>query len=214
MKNLFFLLIVFILAISLVYAIPQNNQNIGNQQQIGQQTQQKNQGDEKFIANEIQSTIRLVNKEIEIEGKKVQILEKEQDRTRLRIRVGNISAECVNECNITQEQDKEQNRTRLRVMLSNGKNAEIKIMPDVASEVALERLRLKVCSEDNNCSIVLKEVGKGNETKLAYEMQMERHVRILGLFKTKSKVKAQVDAENGKIIEVKKPWWSFLSKEE
>jgi len=33
----------------------------------------------------------------------------------------------------------------------------IKIMPDVASEAALSRLRLRVCNETNNCTIELKD---------------------------------------------------------
>ena len=63
---------------------------------------------------------------------------------------------------------------------------------------------------------MLKEVGKsgeGNETRAAYEVQAQRHFRVLALFKTKAQVKAQVDAETGEIIQVKKPWWAFLSTE-
>jgi hypothetical protein len=90
---------------------------------------------------------------------------------------------------------------------------EVKIMPDTASERALERLRLNVCSEENNCSIELKEVGNGNQTKAAYEVKVEKQARVLGLFKTKMQVQAQVDAENGEVIQTKKPWWAFLASE-
>lgn len=90
---------------------------------------------------------------------------------------------------------------------------EVKIMPDTASERALERLRLNVCSEENNCSIELKEVGNGNQTKAAYEVKVEKQARVLGLFKTKIQVQAQVDAENGEVIQTKKPWWAFLASE-
>lgn len=95
----------------------------------------------------------------------------------------------------------------------NGKNMEVKIMPDTASERALERLKLNVCSEENNCSIELKEVGNGNQTKAAYEVKVEKQARVLGLFKTKMQVQAQVDAENGEVIQTKKPWWAFLASE-
>jgi len=131
------------------------------------------------------------------------------ENNRIRLRVKNVSADC--DCELEQEQV--QNKTKLKAKLSNGRYAEIKIMPDTASERALERLRLKVCSEENNCSIELKEVGKGNETKLAYEVQAERHAKILWLFRKKMQVKAQVDAETGEIIRVKKPWWAFLASE-
>ena len=94
-----------------------------------------------------------------------------------------------------------------------GKNAEVKVMPNTASERALERLRLNVCSEENNCTIELKEVGQGNQTKAAYEVQVQRHFKLLGMFQTKAQVKAQIDAENGEVIQVKKPWWAFLATE-
>ncbi len=112
---------------------------------------------------------------------------------------------------LEQEMDQERNQTRLKAKLSNGIKAEVKIMPDTASERALERLRLRVCGEENNCSIELKEISEKNQ--LTYELQAERHSRLLWLFRKKMKVKAQVDAETGEIIRVKKPWWAFLASE-
>jgi hypothetical protein len=87
-------------------------------------------------------------------------------------------------------------------------------MPKTASERALERLRLKVCNETNNCSIILKEVGKDNETKPVYEMNAKKEGKFLGLFKLKMKVKAEVDSDTGNVTSVKKPWWAFLVREE
>jgi len=107
-----------------------------------------------------------------------------------------------------------ENETKIKIQLSNGKNAEIKIMPKTASERALERLRLKVCNETNNCSIILKEVGKDNETKPVYEMNAKKEGKFLGLFKLKMKVKAEVDSDTGNVTSVKKPWWAFLVREE
>ena len=92
----------------------------------------------------------------------------------------------------------------------NGK--EIKVMPETASARALEVLGAK-CAE-RNCTIELKEVGKGNETKIAYEVKTEKEVKVLGFIKTKMQVEAQVDAETGEVIQTKRPWWSFLAKEE
>ncbi len=106
------------------------------------------------------------------------------------------------------------NQTRkIRVRMSNGKNAEIKVMPEKASERALERLRLKVCNESNNCSIELKEVGEGNQTKAAYEVRVRRKAKFLGIFKTRMEVSVDVDAETGEVIKIKKPWWAFLVTE-
>jgi hypothetical protein len=102
------------------------------------------------------------------------------------------------------------------IYLGNGRKANLKIMPHVARQRALERLRLKVCNEDNNCSIELKEVGKGegNRTRAAYEVQILRHHKLLGMFRIKARNRVQIDAETGEIIGVKKPWWAFLSREE
>jgi hypothetical protein len=101
----------------------------------------------------------------------------------------------------------------MNVQLSNGKNAEIKVMPDAASEKALERLKLKNCVEEQGCIIELKEVGNGDEVKPVYEFRTQRSSKVLGLFKAKMEVEAQVDAETGKLIKVKKPWWAFLASE-
>ena len=128
-------------------------------------------------------------------------------QNRVQLRVGNQTCNCS--LDLTQEQV--QNRTKLMTKLSNGQNAEIKIMPDVAAERALERLRLKVCNE--NCTIELKEVGIGNQIKAAYEVKTQKQAKIFGLFKTKMQIQTQVNAENGEIIRVNRPWWSFLASE-
>lgn len=107
----------------------------------------------------------------------------------------------------------ENNKSKLEAELSNGRKAQIKIMPETASETALARLRLKVCNESNNCTIVLKEVGNGNQTKVEYNVQIERHSRILGIFQKKMQVSAEVDAETGAIIGEHKPWWAFIAAE-
>lgn len=99
------------------------------------------------------------------------------------------------------------------VTQSDGVKSEIKIMPDVASEIALNRLRLKVCSEENNCTIELKEVGKEEQSQIVYEFKIQRESKILGLFKKQMSVSAQVNAENGEVISIGKPWWAFLASE-
>lgn len=142
------------------------------------------------------------------EGKKIKIQEREDKR--FRIHAGNFSADC--ECNLTHENVK--GKTRLHARLSNGEDREIKIMPDVASQRAIKRLRLKKCGEENNCSIELKEVGKGNATRIGYEVRAQKQARIFGLFKTKMQVKAQVSSEDGEVIRTEKPWWAFLASEE
>jgi len=200
-------------SLTFVYAAGQEKQLKGQNQiqQNQEQSQEKNKGQNQAGEYGLGQTIRnRVKAGIYTSETGEQIKVSEMAKNRIRLHVGNISADC--DCNMTQERVK--NKTKLKVKLSNGRNAEIKVMPNVASKKALERLRLKVCSEKNNCSIELKEVGKRNETKrLAYEVQVERHMRILGLFRKKAQVRAEVDAETGEIIRVKKPWWAFLATE-
>ncbi len=156
-----------------------------------------------------------VEKEVENQiGNRIKL--KLMKNNKIRLRARNVSADC--DCELIQEQV--QNKTKLKVKLKNGRNAEIKIMPNVASETALQRLRLKVCNESNNCSIELKEVAlkrkAGNETnatRLAYEMQIQRHSKLIWLFRKKMQIKTEIDAETGEIISVKKPWWAFLARE-
>jgi hypothetical protein len=88
--------------------------------------------------------------------------------------------------------------------LSNGRKAEIKIMPETASARAIERLG------ELNFTVELKEVGKGNETRAVYELTGNKQGKFLGIFKIMAKVRAQVDAETGD-VKVIKPWWSFLA---
>jgi hypothetical protein len=96
------------------------------------------------------------------------------------------------------EENNNQNKT---FTLSNRREAEIKIMPGVASERAIERLG------ELNFTIELKEVGND---KVAYELTGNKQGKFLGIFKIMGKVQLQVDAETGIVKEIK-PWWSFLA---
>lgn len=184
------ILMVLILMVSLTFVSAEQGLRNQNQQQ-----------DNELIGQRMMAQVGEHN------GPQGQQMNLERIQNKFRLRTGNISADC--DCNLTQEQD--QNRTRFYTGLSNGRNAEIKIMPDTASETALARLRLKLCE---NCTIELKETGKGNESRLTYELKTQKRARFLGLFRTRMQVQAQVDAENGEVIQVKRPWWSFLASEE
>lgn len=141
------------------------------------------------------------------DGEQMQV--QTQAQNRLMLNVGGVEAKTS--MNMTQEQV--QNRTKLQVKLSNGMNAEIKIMPNTASETAITRLRMKVCNETNNCSIELKEVGSGEQVRAAYEVKAKKEVKVLGLFRARMNVEAQVDAETGEVIRERKAWWAFVATE-
>ncbi len=210
MKKILILIVTGILLISFVsFVLAEMNGSAnksGNQDNVNTGTQNK--------ANdtELQNTIKETNQVrsgnyVNSDGKQMQI--QTQVNNEIKLKVGN--AEAKTKMNMTQQQV--QNKTKLMVKLSNGRNAEIKVMPDTASEKALERLRLKVCSSENNCSIELKEVGKREEVKAAYEVKIKKQSKFLGLIKTKMQVQAQVSAETGEVIRAKKPWWAFLATE-
>jgi len=141
------------------------------------------------------------------QGEDIQIQVMAQNEVQLR--VGETTADC--DCELVRE--RVQNKTRLYAKLSNGEHAEIKVMPDRASETALQRLRVNHCTEEDECRIELKEVGVGNELKMVYELKTQRNARVFGLFRTRMEVQAQVDVDTGEIVRVRKPWWAFLASE-
>ena len=126
----------------------------------------------------------------------------------LELREGNVTVRT--ELNLTKVK-KDNDGNSLEVTLSNGRNAEIKTMPSTASETAIARLGIKVCNADNNCTIELKEVGSGDNNKVEYDVQAERHSKILGIFNAKMQVDAEVDAETGDVIADHRPWWAFIA---
>lgn len=211
MKKMLLFGLVSLMAISLVLGVQGNADSSGQQgagegAQLNTETQAQNQGNNSLLQNQEQTRVRSGEYE-NSNGEQMQI----RIENGFRLQVGN--AEARSSLEITQEQDQTQNRTKLKTQLSNGRNAEIKIMPNTASERAIERLQLRNCNSDNNCSIQLKEVGNGEQVKAAYEVQAQKEARVLGMFKTRMNVRAQIDAETGEVIQAKKPWWAFLASE-
>ena len=204
-QKLMFFMLFSVFMISLVIGA-QGTQNVDSSNIVSTSLNLSNQGDETQLQNRVQIKLQEGNYE-NTEGKQIQV----QKRSDNLLELSSDGLKAKTGLNI--ETSTEEGKTLFNAKLSNGKNMEVKIMPDTASERALERLRLNVCSEENNCSIELKEVGNGNQTKAAYEVKVEKQARVLGLFKTKMQVQAQVDAENGEVIQTKKPWWAFLASE-
>ena len=77
-------------------------------------------------------------------------------------------------------------------------------MPDTASEKAIGTLKLK-----KDVEIELKDTGKPT-----YEVIGKKEVKLFGFIKTEMSIKVEVNAETGKIEKTKKPWWSFLAKQQ
>jgi hypothetical protein len=208
MKKIFLLafallfVMTFVMAANGQYGTGSDNASSDNEVQNGSVISTQNQGEDSQLQVRTQlNSGSYLNQE----GKEMQI----ESGNGITLRVRDVEAH--SSLNMTQSQ--EQNRTRLHVQLSNGANAEVKVMPDTASETAIARLRLVQCNESNNCTIELKEVGSGNQTRAAYEVQAQKEARVLGLFRTQMQVEAQVDAETGEVIREGKPWWAFLASE-
>jgi len=169
--------------------------------QVNTELSTQNQGEETQLQNQIQvQTGNYMNQA----GQQMQIQAGEGNEVKLQS--GNVEAKTA----MTMTQEQVQNRTKLQVKLSNGLNSEIKVMPNTASETALAKLGAKC---EGECTIELKEVGTGNQVKAAYEIKTQKQSKVLGLFQAKMQVQAQVDAENGEVIQSKKPWWAFLENE-
>ena len=100
----------------------------------------------------------------------------------------------------------------LRIYTSNGRWALVKIMPENAAEKAKEKLKAK-CDE-RNCSVELREKNWGNETRAMYKLTVMKESKLFGFMKKNMRIETEVDAENGNVTSVKKPWWAFIAKED
>ena len=143
--------------------------------------------------------------------------EKEDGKIEKRLRVERVGDDDI-EVEIEQELEIEEEigddgERKLKVKASNGLGSEIKIMPDVASERALERLRLHTCSSENNCTIVLKDVSvEREEDRFAYALKVKKKVRYFGIFPGEREIEAEVDSETGE-VDVNKPWFVSMVDE-
>jgi len=98
----------------------------------------------------------------------------------------------------------EGNESKLKVNLSNGEEREVKVLPDVASQNAIDVFRSR------NITVELKEVGDGTNKEVVYEADGEKEVKLFGFIKVQAKLKARVDSNTGEVSDFEKPWWSFL----
>lgn len=101
-------------------------------------------------------------------------------------------------------EDRTAGRYILKARLRNGNLTEINVMPDEASEIALYELGAE------NPTIELKEKIHNNVPRVVYNVVAKKPGKFLGVFKIAMKVDAQVDAENGDILDTNTPWWGFL----
>ncbi|MBD3261795.1 MAG: DUF333 domain-containing protein, partial [Candidatus Altiarchaeales archaeon] len=86
---------------------------------------------------------------------------------------------------------------------SSGKKEPVKLLPEDAVRVINGK------TEDEVSEIVLAEV----EEKPTYNLVLAKKTKFLGLIPVNMQYQAQVDAQTGNKISVKKPWWHILTFE-
>ena len=120
----------------------------------------------------------------------------------------NVTIEKVSQSTLAIKQGSSVAKTTKKIIVDENKllletstgNKEIKFMPNAASEMALNKLKLM------DFEIELKDVGKP-----VYEIEGTKDVKILGFISAKMSINSQVDADSGLILRTNKPWWSFLA---
>ena len=215
MNKIFLVFLIGLMTFSLVFAangnvetdvadvtLTQTGQGTGAGTQTNTETQTQNSGEESQLQNQV-----AVESGTYMNQAGASMYIQKGEGSEIKLQSGKVEARTT----MAMTQEQVQNKTVLKTQLSNGKNAEIKVMPDTASQTAIERLQLKNCVAEEGCAIELKEVGTGDQVKAVYEIKAETDAKVLGIFKTKLKVQAQIDAETGEVVQAKKPWWSFLT---
>jgi len=84
----------------------------------------------------------------------------------------------------------------------NGKVTEVAIMPDAVKEKIRERINQELTEEN----IELQEDG-------TYRYQAKKQVKVLGLFRTRATVRAEINSETGELEKVRNAWWTFLASD-
>jgi hypothetical protein len=88
-------------------------------------------------------------------------------------------------------------------VFKNNETREIKLLPDQVKE----RIRAKLSTVLENENITLNENG-------TYQYQGDNKARLFLIIPIKEVVNAQLDSQTGEIVQLKKPWWAFLAKDQ
>lgn len=128
----------------------------------------------------------------------------EDGKERVKIKIKNYEADSELEI----KEESENNITKIKVKTKGGNETVLKIMPDRASEIAVEKL------ESLNFSLQLKEKIYNNIPRVVYHIEGNKTGRFLGIFKMRLRAEADIDSETGEILSETRPWWIFLVDEE
>ncbi len=104
----------------------------------------------------------------------------------------------------TQEQNQvETTEQEQNVIAEQAKEGVIKIMPETASDNAIEVLKAEFETVE---LIEPTQIGENYR----YRVTAKRQAKFLGLFDVELDVEAEVDAETGEVIKTKQPWWAIF----
>jgi len=153
--------------------------------------------------------IEIKRKIIDSDGtvvERIVIVERDEDGIKKRIKIKRVdgTGEFEVETELEIDDEFEGNESDLMALTSDGKKHRIKILPDRASEIAIERLKSK------NFTIELKEILHKNIPRVVYNIETNKNGKFLGVFKLKVKIEGEIDSETGEVLNINKPWWAFL----
>ena len=125
-------------------------------------------------------------------------------REKIHYKINNDEHDVEVEEEIELEEETNGTEYKLKARLRNGNVTHIKIMPDRASQIAIDRLRAL------NFTVELREIEHRNIPRVVYHIESNKTGRFLGVFKLAMKVEGQIDPETGEFLGTSKPWWAFL----
>ena len=99
---------------------------------------------------------------------------------------------------ITSETLKVEEKT-LKIETPKG-DIQVNVLPNIATQAAISRFPQEIKK------VELKVVNE----KPVYEVEGKKAGKLLWIFPVEISIQAQIDATEGKILQIKKPWWSFL----
>ena len=98
---------------------------------------------------------------------------------------------------------------RLKAELSTGEEQEIIVFPDEALETALNELQTT-----EGFIFEIDEFVDGETRKAVFSAKAKKPGKLIGIFNTQIDLETLIDTETGEVIQTKRPWWTFLVKEE
>jgi uncharacterized membrane protein YkoI len=81
-------------------------------------------------------------------------------------------------------------------------DVQVNVLPSLATQVAISKFPQEIKE------VELKVVNE----KPVYEIEGKKIGKLLWLFPIEISVQTKIDATEGKILQIKKPWWSFLAR--